>query len=515
MSLDKKKIKLAFSIIFLLEIFSLFSFLFPELNSIFFVTIVLFVFIVSLKKIEYGLWFSFAELIIGSKGYLFYIGIGGLSLSIRIGIWFFVMLAFFIKLSKLLKEKYYKDLVKRPSYILEILQNFLKSTYYLKYFFVLFLFILYSLIVAFISGNDNKNIFFDFNAWMFLSYIFPVYFAYHLKRNDLANLYSIIIGALSWVSFKTFFLLYIFSHNIISILPAVYSWVRKSGVGEITRMDSGFSRIFFQSHIYFIPLFIFLVSISLYYFINNKYKKSVLFKFLYFSSIVSLSINLITLSRSNWVGVVLSLALIFLFVLIFFKIKKTVLSFILIASMFMFSVGLISLIVKFPFPDPSAEFSTSGLLSERAKQISSEAGVSSRWSLLKPLISEIGNHPIMGSGFGSTVTYVSSDPRVLEMSPSGEYTTYAFEWGWLDIWLKFGFFGLLFYLYLLFKIFIFPFSKKMKPNNINSVFIYSMAIGLFALSAVNFFSPYFNHPLGIAYLILISIIFDRELLNND
>ena len=55
----------------------------------------------------------------------------------------------------------------------------------------------------------------------------------------------------------------------------------------------------------------------------------------------------------------------------------------------------------------------------------------------------------MGRGFGATVTYQTRDPRILADNGSGEYTTYAFEWGWLDIWLKLGIFGLAAYFLLI------------------------------------------------------------------
>jgi UDP-N-acetylmuramoyl-L-alanyl-D-glutamate--2,6-diaminopimelate ligase len=48
--------------------------------------------------------------------------------------------------------------------------------------------------------------------------------------------------------------------------------------------------------------------------------------------------------------------------------------------------------------------------------------------LLPILFDGVKRHPVLGSGFGATVTYKSSDPRVVAAT-GGVYTNYAFEPG--------------------------------------------------------------------------------------
>ena len=163
------------------------------------------------------------------------------------------------------------------------------------------------------------------------------------------------------------------------------------------------------------------------------------------------------------------------------------------------SLALSLIIIKFPYPAPAGIFDASSLLSERATQLSDEAGASSRWQLLPELWGKIKTAPILGRGFGATVTYKSQDPRILSTNYSGEYTTYAFEWGWLDVWLKIGLLGLLAYISLLSKL-IYDAIKT------NSYLCFSLAAGLIIIFFVNIFSPYFNHPLGIGFLIVIASI---------
>jgi O-antigen ligase len=135
---------------------------------------------------------------------------------------------------------------------------------------------------------------------------------------------------------------------------------------------------------------------------------------------------------------------------------------------------------------------TIGGLGERARRILGEPAVSSRAAQFLPLLSAIAKSPLIGFGFGKTVTYASADPRILRANPDGLYTTYAFELGYLDIALKIGLLGLLLYALLIFKI-----ARGLGRGE--------LLAGLVALLVINIFSPYLNHPLGIGYLLLLTI----------
>ena len=159
------------------------------------------------------------------------------------------------------------------------------------------------------------------------------------------------------------------------------------------------------------------------------------------------------------------------------------------------------MIVKFPIPQSGANFNASKIIKDRASQITTEAGVSSRWNLLPPLFSEIKKAPIIGKGFGTTITYISNDPRVREKNSDGIYTTYAFEWGLLDIWLKIGLFGLLIYIFIIINIIkkLLESKKNISQNNLINI---GIAVSLIVLFVINIFSPYLNHPLGIGIILL-------------
>ncbi|MFH1822392.1 MAG: O-antigen ligase family protein [Patescibacteria group bacterium] len=491
-TLFNKKIITILLFIFLAEILSFFGFLLPQFQIIIFFIIVLLILILSLYKFEYGILIILAELFIGSKGGLFYFEYDGLLISIRIALWLIIISVWASKIISLwIKEK------KFPI-------NYLKIPYWQLYL-ILFIFIGWGAINGFLKHNELSNIFFDFNGWLYFSLIFPIYFAFikPLSGNEnrfMAAIFQVFIASTIWLCLKTYFLLYVFSHNILGMVYELYRWVRNSGVGEITLVQGGFYRIFFQSHIFvLIGYFIFLMIL----FKIEKNKRLFIIYFLFFT--LYLATILLSFSRSFWIGLAAGLFLFFLIILKQFNWKKFSQMFFIIIISGIFSILFIVAIVKFPYPNPVGGFSTADLLKTRVIQISGEAAVSSRWELLPELWQQISNAPILGKGFGATVTYKTNDPRILESSPDGLYTTYAFEWGWLDILLKLGIIGLLSYLILLGKVIYDGFKIK------DFTIILGMTVGLFVIAIISFFSPYTNHPLGIGYLVLASCLITQNI----
>lgn len=500
--LNNKILKLTFLFIIAAELLSFLGYYLPVANLIGFFVIFILTLFFSIKDIKYGTWIALAELVIGSKGYLFHFNAGGATISIRIAIWLAVMSVWFARLViELVKNRREAGGNKVKLKDVRGLE-FFKSAH-APYFVVLFIFIIWGLVNGLINHNGYGNVFFDFNGWMFFLYILPV-FSTIKNEKDIKNILSVSAAASVWLCCETFILLYIFSHNF-SIMEEIYHWVRDTGAGEITQMQGGFNRIFFQSHIYALIGFFMVFVLFAKKWSEQPRGKNLL---AYFALIVCFwATNLISLSRSNWLGIV---AGIFIFWLIgLFILKTNWKNFFIINSLLglalFASILLIAVIVKFPFPSPDRNINASDLFASRASEFTDEAGVASRWSLLPILWSKIAQAPVMGMGYGATVTYKSDDPRVLQAHPDGKYETYSFEWGWLDIWLKLGLFGVLSYLVLLGKIFYDTIIKNKANNWLNSAF----AICIIAVATVSFFSPYMNHPLGIGFLIMASALIDK------
>ncbi|MFH0955856.1 MAG: O-antigen ligase family protein [Candidatus Falkowbacteria bacterium] len=513
--INNKTIKNTLLFIILAEILSFLGYYYQLINFIAFFVIALLVLILSLYRLKYGLYVLLAELLVGSFGYLFYFENGGLKISIRIALWLIIISVWLAKvIVKLIKTK-------------KLELDFFRSSYF-YYFLALFIFIALGIINGFLKNNSLNNIFFDANNWLYFLLIFPI-FSILPAGNNLKIIKQIFLVSIGWLSFKTIILAYFFSHSFNFFILDLYLWVRRSGVGEITQVAPGFSRIFMQSHIFvligFFILLFYLLKLTAVIARSDsdeaisrtppeheiaalppvaRNDKKWLFVSCYFLLTLLLSTIIISFSRSFWLG--LAAGGFFVWLAAIFKLKADLKKFITFNLMAMaaiiLSLALTFLIIKFPYPAPAGGFDAANLLSDRATQITNEAGASSRWQLFPPLWQKIKTAPILGQGFGATVTYKSNDPRVLATNSKGEYTTYAFEWGWLDIWLKLGVLGLLAYLILFIKI-IFDGFK------IGSHYSLSLAAGLVVVLAVNIFSPYANHPLGIGYLMIATMMMEN------
>jgi len=525
-----KNFKLIILLIFLAELISFYGYLQPDFRQIAFFIVVGLILILSLIDLKFGVLILLAELFIGSKGYLFYFASGGVVISIRIALWLIIMAVWAGKtlINKNESLRAYARSIFTPRHgfhnpggiyrirpVARERRDGFRYKIQLKpyaYFIPLFFFIIWGLISGWLNHNSFNNIFFDFNGWLYFLLLFPLASCIYRDSRlptpgtggqvSVHQISQVFVACLAWLSFKTFLLLFIFSHNIIGLTYELYRWVRASGVGEITQMQGGFYRVFFQSHIYIlIGLFILLIFLADQTF---KDKKRVMGYGLWVTCLLSTII--ISFSRSFWVGSIVGLLIYFGFLIKEYNWQKVFKILGLLLLSVITSILVIIAIVNFPYPDPLGGFNTASLLSERLTE-TNESAISSRWQLLPELWQEIKQTPILGQGFGATVTYFTKDPRVLESNPSGEYTTYAFEWGFLDIWLKLGILGLLAYLVLIGKIVYDGFKKRA-----NSL-ILGLTIGLIVISAVSFFSPYLNHPLGIGYIILAYLIINAPFLS--
>ena len=84
-----------FSFFFLL--LSFLVFLLPQFNNPVWCLIVILALIISLIKLEWGLYIALGELFFGSMGYLFGLNLGGFFLSIRLGLFLVIMAVWLVK----------------------------------------------------------------------------------------------------------------------------------------------------------------------------------------------------------------------------------------------------------------------------------------------------------------------------------------------------------------------------------------------------------------------------------
>ena len=466
-----------------LELLSYFSLFNPLVNQVTFGVLIVATFLVALYKLEYGWLIVLGELFIGSMGRLFVVEISGFTLSLRMALWLVILTVF---VGKLIHD-WFKN--KQAGAYFQALKNFKPG----KYFLILALLIIIGLVNAYARGNDLLLIFNDFNGWLYYLLLLPAIIVYApANKNSEKNLKTLFISAAVWLGIKTFLLLYVFTHNL-SFSSEVYFWLRKTLVGEMTATLSGWPRIFIQGQI-FAAAALFLVFWQNFKIAQKQYLAKVGNLIL---AALFMGVLLISFSRSFWLALILTLGFLLIVVWRVYSGKHFLRSILWLVAVSALAFGLLYLTTVFPYPRSgsfNADFAGRANIGN-----SGEAAISSRWSLLPVLMKEIIKEPIFGQGYGATVTYISNDPRVLEKNPLGLYTTYAFEWGYLDTWLKIGAIALFTYLLLIFYLIKQALILGYKHA---SPLLFGLAGTLIFLAITNFFTPYLNHPLGIGVIVL-------------
>jgi hypothetical protein len=465
-----KQIRNWMGFILVLEALS-FAFIFQPLHNtalaLFFGVIAL---VLSIRRPSLMLSVLAVEFIIGSKGSLFK-AFGDASndggVSIRIILFFAFVFGWLIWA---LLNRRWKDwgriLKGRTRYI------------------VLALVLVYAFLVGYVHGNRSYLIA-DANAWGLWLLLFPVLDLVRTEQEKIRRyLVPAVVAALFWLPIKTLLLFYFFTHTFPAAwTETLYLWVRRSGVGEITRAGGGAYRVFFQSHIY--ALFV------IFWMLIRRTWGTKLARWEWALLILSFAETIVSLSRSFGIGLFVGGLVLFGWTLWRSRLQAWILLSRGILATFL-SMLLVVLIFFFPVP-PRGSSSLLNLLQSRV-DVSDDAA-SSRWKLLPILWQGIERHPILGSGFGATITYQTKDPRIVEKT-GGTFTTYAFEWGWLEHWLKFGLVGIPLVLWLL--IALGKRGLRGMPGTPEAQFI---IVSLVVLASVHAFTPYLNHPLGFAWLI--------------
>lgn len=394
---------LTLALIILGEALSFLGYLWPWVNYWSLAVLAVLVLLLCLADLRYGLALLLVELLIGSQGYLFYFNVDGTKFSLRLVLWLIVLgVWFWQKIQSSWRAK-------------KIVCPLAQSRY--RYYWLAWLAIVaYGIIWGLVQGNGYSNIFLDANNWLYLLLLFPLYdylLALPAARLKMVNLGAVATAAVAWLVVKTYFLLYFLSHNFGQANYAVYRWVRETGIGEVTMTDSGFFRLFFQSHI-FIALAMFIAWLFLARSLQQSDRQSA--RQWWWRSGALLSVVLLGLSRSFWLGCLAGGAALLFVLLAWLKLSgRRFLVFV--------SLGLLGLLagallifatIRLPLPEPIADFSALTLL-DRGK-VGSEAAATSRWTLLPLVWEKIKAGPILGHGLGATITYRSSDPRIVQQT---------------------------------------------------------------------------------------------------
>jgi hypothetical protein len=207
---------------------------------------------------------------------------------------------------------------------------------------------------------------------------------------------------------------------------------------------------------------------------------------------------LVSLSRSYWVGLAAAAPVYGAAVIIFTRnpfsfLARAVVS---VMCLILASMAIVTATVLFPFPPPAGGFSAGSLLRARVSNLTG------------------GEAAMLGHGFGKELMYITKDPRILAMNPTGEYVTYAFEWGYLELIVKYGVLGLCVYLGILLSLFwrtwqgLHAYARGALDEG--GLWFLAFGLGGLVLVATHVFSPYLNHPLGIGFILFWGLFLDMR-----
>jgi O-antigen ligase len=515
--------RFALLLIVMFELLSLVAFFVPWVSSAAFLAILVIVAVLAVVRFDLAVLALLGELFVGSQGgYMLTFGASsGLDLSIRHGLFLIIVAVWF---AELLAASFAGG--DRRTAAWEWWRR-LRSRGLLWPYVALVAAIAFGIFRGILHHNAYSVIFFDVDRSLYYA-LFPalvVAFAVPRMRTHTA---AVLCAAVTAAVAKVLIVLFFFSHRVFSVAKNLYVWIRDTRVGEITIMVADFYRIFFQSQI-FILASVFAAALLFAYAASLKDRRARRALAFVCWSMVSM---VLSLSRSFWFGgaaAVAALIVLLIWAKAEAKIWKRLVA--LGIGSVAVAVTIVAVLYWFPFPNKAGSLSIATLLGERAMSLT-DAAAASRWDLLPKLTAAAMKYPIFGSGYGTTVTYLTHDPRLLASNETGSYTTYAFEWGYLDLWLKMGAFGIAIYGWFVVML-LAPLVRLMRASRaqyrtadlgsgdqkkLTALIAAGLFIGVIALLATNVFSPYLNHPLGIGILMMVGALacggmFDGE--KND
>lgn len=493
---NRKNLSLTFGTVFslcwLADLLSFMTYLHTWLLPLVFGFVCLATIILTWRKTVYGVYLIVAELALGSQGYLFFLPLENFKISLRIALFSLVLGLWLIKKTFIWWRTNNHSLTNWWNLILI---KPLGPLY--RYYLFLALAIVWGLIWGLLRQNSTLLVLTDFNNWLFFL-LAPLVLDCLKDNQQRQKILVILAGATTALATRILFLEYIHGQNFILTMELFYRWLADYFLLDITFLRSNFYRIFGESQVY--GLLSLALILTLLAFKNQNFKKF----WLYLWAILVTAAIIISFSRSYWVGMaggllILSAWLIFFRRLSWPDFTRWILK---LSGILIGALALILLILNLPPGKGSLNFSNA--LTERLTK--NENAGQARLNQIRPLTQAISRHPIIGSGWGTTVTYKTSLPALKRHdNPDGEIKTFAFEWGYLDLLLKIGLAGIIIYGLLFWKTFQlgWQFIKERRADfTSEQIQVVGWLLGCLIILGVNIFSPYLNHPLGIGILIL-------------
>lgn len=414
------------------------------------------------KKPEYAWYLVIAEIFLGGSGH--FLELAGLSIRT---LFFMVYIFLYTGHHLISKEKRKEILIPHKLYIL---------------CGGVALAILWAAVNGMFQGNDTRLIIQDVIPFAFFALLLPTHQMLKDKTNHpfLIRLMSVFIFASALFSLITFIL---FSTGTTILQGPYYKWFRDVVGGKLTDLGSGFWRIVTPEHLLILPITLVIASLLM--------KKDAINKFLYFPLLACLCILTLNLSRGYFLALVVAL-----FILLY---KHTFKKWLTTSALVVASIGILFCGIYFlASGGKSFGLEVFGLRLHSFTAPKIEESTYTRSALLSPILQKFKAHPILGSGLGSTVTFVNPVSQK-------QITTPQFDWGYLEIATEFGLLGGILY-FLLIGYIMYLTVLYIQTTTLHPDFLVGLLGGLGALLVTNLTAPALSHVFGVFYITIVLAI---------
>lgn len=354
------------------------------------------------KNKAWAWYYLLLEFVLGGAGLFFQ----AFSLSLRTILILEFLVLYFLKAVKLTLSR---ELIRKHRNIL-----------------LIFLIVLLFLSLALYLGLKNQhNLFFilqDLLPFSFFLLVFPAKkFLRDLNANkNLLNLlFTFILGSSLWSVFN----LILFQQGIAILHSPYYNWLRDFALAKVTYLDSDFWRLVFPEHLLLIPAILFLVYLYL------QTKDKIILIFLGLANII-LALNI---SRAYLLALLIGLVVL--------KYQTKFFAWFKVCAITLFGFILIFFAINLRVSaGHNLGLNILGLRLPGITQISTDVSANNRLQLLGPIWQNIKNSPLLGQGLGLNISFVNNVGQTI--------STRHFDWGYLELWAKFGLVALIFYLFI-------------------------------------------------------------------
>ncbi|PIR47952.1 hypothetical protein COV06_00945 [Candidatus Uhrbacteria bacterium CG10_big_fil_rev_8_21_14_0_10_50_16] len=434
---------------------------------------------VSVWKPEWLFPIAMAEIISTSNGHSLNVELAGISIGLRIALFGVLMVATLIHLSRTRR-------------------NPIPERYRLPVILLVGL-MLYGVIRGLLSGYDLRILYLDANGYLAIGYLLAA-FVWVQDARSRKRLMQLAGAGVVVITFKTLLFLFVFGHLHPKTLNPLYTWIRDTRLGEITLQMGNVYRIFLQSQWFLVPALF--VSASYMLLAEKTRENGVRYVHLVvFAAIVA------SLSRTFWLALACAI-LLFVVYIVWQKGWRTLAS--RVPDLVITKIGAVALlwiIIAVPIFQTTGTSIFGSLLRSRATG-TDDIALDSRRKLLGPLLTSIAQEPLMGHGLGTQVVYETSDQRYIDGQGTNIVSSYVFEWGWLDLLVKFGLLGTGILLYVFYAIAA-DLWHASREDRAHTWLYMALFFSFIALLIAHMFSPYLNHPIGWGMIAIIVALVPR------